>query len=117
MRYLIFFVGIYFLAFSLWNKPFLVKIVIHDKDKIKVIFTNQLSKEDLVKIKSKGIDIFYNRTSFDYDGRLCGIAFSVDCKDGFSGTTNTDHLNFMQRVGFIRDYSLGASSAFMIGSL
>jgi hypothetical protein len=121
MRKLIFFACLCFLAYNICSEPVLNKVLNHDKDKLEVIFTNNLSKADLGKIKTdlkaKGIDITYNHTSFNYRGKLSGITFSVDCNDGFTGQSSTKHLIFNRQVGFRRDYNLLAAESFVIGSI
>jgi hypothetical protein len=121
MRYLVFFAGLYFLGYSIWHKPIFDKVINQNKDKIEVIFSNKLSQYDLdsikTELKSHGIDISYNHTSFDFSGKLSAIDFSVDCNDGFKGTSRSNYLYFTQKVGFVRDYSFNSSSGFMIGNI
>ncbi len=90
--------------------------------KIEVLFNHQLNFNDIVKIKldlsQRGIVVNYSQLGFDETGHLESIAFSVDCRDGFSGMAYmSDHLYNQTRFGFIRDYGKDAKIPFAVGSL
>ncbi|MDU1891056.1 MAG: helix-turn-helix domain-containing protein [Dysgonomonas sp.] len=94
------------------------------KDKIEVAFTNQLTFDSLVYIKndlkSVGITIEYKSIEFDSKNQLISIKCDVDCNDGFKGgfsIGSLDSINKNKRIGFYRDYSPKAKSAFGTGSL
>lgn len=88
--------------------------------KIEVIFNRQLDFADLVKIKldmaTKGVILDYKKLQFDENGKLKAIDFSVDFKDGFSGSASNDELTNESRFGFFRDYDKKANSPFGTGN-
>ncbi len=70
------------------------------------MFNRKLDFNDIVKIKldmsQKGIVLDYKKLQFDEYGKLILINFSVDCKDGFSGSASNDQLRNQSRFGFYR---------------
>lgn len=92
-----------------------------EPSRIEVVFNRQLTFDDVVQIKQglllKGITLKYNKLSFDNDGKLTAIDFSVDCNDGVSGGAEEEHLTTDSRVGFYRDYSKTAEIKFATGNL
>lgn len=91
--------------------------------KIEVVFNRKLDFNDIVKIKldlsQKGIIINFKQLEFDEQGKLNGIDFFVDCKDGFSGGAKASgkELGNERPFGFVRDYSENANSPFGTGYL
>jgi len=90
-------------------------------ERIEVIFTRNMKINDLVKVKSdleeQGITLSYKLLRFDDEDRLSGIAFKVDCHDGFKGSASNTSLRYDDRIGFYRDYRPGSSSPFGTGKL
>ncbi len=91
------------------------------QDRVELIFTRQMSFNDLVKAKldmaEEGITLKYKLLKFDNEGRLSGIAFQVDCHDGFSGSASNLFLSYEGSFGFIRDYGAESESPFITGNL
>ncbi|MDB5116459.1 MAG: hypothetical protein JWQ79_1951 [Mucilaginibacter sp.] len=90
-------------------------------DNIRVIFTNKMTLDDLVKIKrdlhKTHIDISYKNIAFDEKDLLKSISFSVDCHDGFKGSAESNRLGNNARFGFYRDYSKKSLSPFGTGQV
>lgn len=86
----------------------------HDGKRIVVTFSNVLKSKHLDKIKTElaqtGIMLQYDHLDFDKKGRLVDIKFSVDCKDGFSGSGETTGLTKKSKFGFFRDYAADATA-------
>ncbi len=91
------------------------------QDQVELIFTRQMGFNDLVKAKldmaEEGITLKYKLLKFDDEGRLSGIAFQVNCNDGFSGSASNLFLSYEDGFGFIRDYRPGSESPFLMGKL
>ncbi|MEJ7680792.1 MAG: hypothetical protein WKG06_23660 [Segetibacter sp.] len=96
------------------------KIVEAPNNKVEVVFNRQLDFGDIVKIKldmaQKGIILDYKKLQFDENGKLKAIDFSVDLKDGFSGSASNDELTNQSHFGFYRDYKEKVSSPFGVGN-
>ena len=92
-----------------------------DKKVVKVIFTNQLNVDDLAKIRldllEKGIVLNFKTLDFNRKGKLIGIDFSVDCKDGFSGHSATNRLAAYKEYGLYRNYDEEANVPFAVGEV
>lgn len=92
-----------------------------EKGYIEVVFSRQLDFNDLVKIKldmaNKGAVLNYKSMAFDENGKLKSINFSIDFKDGFSGTAWDDQLTNQSRFGFFRNYDKNSASPFGTGKL
>lgn len=88
---------------------------------IEVVFSRQLDFNDLVKIKldmaNKGAVLNYKTLAFDENGKLKSIDFSIDFKDGFSGSAWEDQLTNQSRFGFFRNYDKDVASPFGTGKL
>src|SRR5690606_2515749 len=94
------------------------------KGKIQVVFSNELTFDDLISIKnemdSKGITINYKKVEFNQFNHLSAIEYEVDCNDGFAGSygmNNLDSSNSDKKIGFYRDYSENTISPFGLGLL
>lgn len=91
------------------------------KGRIEVIFNRKTELNDLAKIKldlaKKGIVLDYRKIEFDKYGDLISLYFTVDCKDGFSGSAESASLTNQSKFGFYRDYSKGVVSPFGVGNL
>lgn len=91
------------------------------KENIKVEFTNQMEKADLMairtKMQGKNIQLDFNELQFDENNKLKEIRFSVDFRDGFKGDNHHVFKNAGETVGFYRDYSKDAEKPFGIGKM
>ncbi|MEQ8425131.1 MAG: hypothetical protein RIA63_10510 [Cyclobacteriaceae bacterium] len=80
-----------------------------NNERIEIIFNNSLNSNDLddikMNLKKRGITINYTSLEFDESKKLKGIAFSVDCHDGFSGSASMKPVGDQKVFGFYRDYS------------
>lgn len=89
--------------------------------RVEVLFSNTHTKTDLMNIKAElgaqKILLEYTHTAFDADGRLTGIAFSVDFQDGFKGSASTDKVPAAGegKFGFFRDTRASARTPFGTG--
>ncbi|MBU3822127.1 N-acetylmuramoyl-L-alanine amidase [Flavobacteriaceae bacterium XHP0103] len=104
------------------NESFITSV--EKKGKIQVVFSNELTFDDLISIKrrmdSKGITINFKKVEFDEFNHLSAIEYEVDCNDGYAGSysvSNLDSSNENKKIGFYRDYSENASSPFGLGPL
>lgn len=90
------------------------------KENVKIIFTNQLTADDLEVIQSKladqGIFLDFQKIKYNKEKKLEALGFSVDFKDGFSGTASCASVNDCS-FGFVRDYSENAKVSFATGCL
>ena len=93
-------------------------------DRTEVAFTNKLTFDSLVYIKSdlktRGIIIYYKKIEFDDKNHLlsidCYVVSKDGCKGGFGvGSLNSTNKN--KRIGFCCDYSKTAKIPFHTGSL
>lgn len=86
-----------------------------------VVFNTKLELKDLIRIKKesakKGIELNYRKLEFDNNGKLKGILFAVDCKDGFKGEAGRDDVSGTGRFGFTRDFKKNSSMPFATGQL
>ncbi len=93
----------------------------NDDQMVRVVFNNQMTFDELVKIKNdlhaKHIDLTYKMIGFDEDNHLSKIDFKVDCNDGFKGGAGADHLTSRSAFGFYRDYTKNAASPFGTGAI
>ena len=109
------------ISISSFRNANLGKMPSDEKATIQVIFNRQLDFNDIVKVKldlsEKSIVINFNKLEFDKSGKLKSIDFSVDCKDGFSGSGSESNLTNQSRFGFYRNYSKDATSPFGTGNL
>ncbi|MBC7851525.1 MAG: hypothetical protein H7Y31_17405 [Chitinophagaceae bacterium] len=84
------------------------KNVIISKDRVEVIFNSKLDLDQVIKIKSdlsaKNIELKFLRLEFTEAGKLIGIKFTVDFKDGHKGGAANVKLNEDSRFGFYRDF-------------
>lgn len=91
------------------------------KPRIEVFFNASAGFTELVMIKAdletKGIILDYKKIEYNKQGELISLSFSVDCRDGFSGSASTDNLKNNVRFGFYRDYSRDAKSPFGTGGI
>lgn len=83
------------------------------ENRIEVIFNNKLDAKEVENIRNDlfqyGIILKYDYLDFDNKGKLVSIRFNVDCKDGFSGSTERTGLTKDSRFGFFRDYAADAT--------
>jgi hypothetical protein len=108
------FILLFLIAFNSYSQTPKQKL-----QKVKVLFTSKMTKDDLEKIKStlleKSIQLELVQTEFDKNGHLTSLKFKVDCKDGFKGEASNADFNKNKRFGFFRDYSKKAKSPFGVG--
>lgn len=87
--------------------------------RIDAVFSNILTFDSLVKIKSSltkyGITLTYEGMRFDAKGGLTTIECEVNCNDGISGGFSADSLSKEKWTGFYRDYSNKAKAGFCAG--
>lgn len=88
-----------------------------ENDRIEVVFSNDLTKDDLMKLKEDllslaKITIQYDVLDYNRKGKIKNIRFSVDCHDGFEGEYGIDKVSDDFKFGFYRDYRPGAASPF-----
>jgi hypothetical protein len=78
-------------------------------DKVEVVFTNQMTKSDLLRIQKelskRGMVIEYSNLKFNEAGKLTGLQFFVICEDGFMGGAQVLRLQDDAKFGFLRDFS------------
>lgn len=88
---------------------------------MRVVFSNKLRIDDLVKIKSdtkeKGILVDFLKLEFDESGKLPAKKFKVDCKDGYAVTAASKKLYQDSQFGFYRNFSNSSNDPFGIGNL
>jgi len=92
------------------------------QERVEVNLNKPYTLEELLHIQQElaethGISLLYRELSFDEDGVLVGIAFQVDCRDGFSGSASQKPLDYKTPIGFFRDYRKDAASAFGTGGI
>ena len=89
--------------------------------KIEVVFSNNLSPEDLIKIqfrlKKENIDLVYKQKLFSQDNKLMMVDFTVDCNDGFSGGAACYNLTAKNCFGFYRDKNSKTEDPFGTGNV
>ena len=95
--------------------------LILEDDRIEVVMSNDLSKEDLMKLKEDllslaKITIQYDVLDYNRKGKIKNIRFSVNCHDGFAGEYGIDRIGDDFKFGFYRDYRPGAASPFGLSS-
>lgn len=87
------------------------------KQRIEVVFNKNTSVEDLANIKEqlaeRNISIKFSDIAFNEKGNLKTIEFTVDCKDGFKGSSKISNLLVDgSNLGFFRDYTEGIADPF-----
>jgi hypothetical protein len=94
------------------------KTVHHNKKRVEVLFTSQMTQFDLdaivAQMKKKDIRLKISKTKYDATGHLQSLRIDVNCKDGFSGGAEAQLSG--QRFGFIRDYK-NKSVPFQVGNI
>lgn len=94
-----------------------VNPLVLEDGRIEVVMSNDLSKDDLMKLKDDllslaKITIQYDVLDYNKKGKIKNIRFSVDCHDGFAGEYGIDRIGDDFKFGFYRDYRTGAASPF-----
>lgn len=116
-HWILFFVAIFSLSILASVKA--GKVSTHKN--VKVTFTNKLTFDSLVVIKSNlqklHITINYEKIEFDKNDKLKAIHIKVNCNDGFLGSAGADRITNKPDFGFYRNYDKNATSPFGIGDM
>ena len=94
-----------------------------DSENLFLTITSSTKKEELSNISAefkdqKNILIDFSKSDFDNNGVIKNLNISVDCQDGFSGSTHASSLFLkMNDYGFYRNYSENVESPFGIGKM
>ena len=94
-----------------------------DEDQVYLVITQNTTKEELAKIavelkERKNIDLDYSNSLFQANGKISELKLTVDCNDGFKGSTNcTSGALKLRNMGFLRDYQSESETTFHIGPM
>jgi hypothetical protein len=91
-------------------------------DMVMLVVDHNASLKELVQyqeeLKAKAnIDFRIKQVSFDDQGKLLSLSYSVDCNDGFSGGSSHRFTNETQKIGFYRRGDENIESPFMVGNM
>ncbi len=91
------------------------------ESKVEVIFSHQLSFDDLAKMKhdllQKDIVLNFRAVGFDENGKLTSIDFYVKCGSKYGGSAEKEDISNESHFGFFYDNSINAKVNFRAGEL
>ena len=113
--------SIIFLVFTSFKEGNEVKKPAINVSKVEVIFSHQLSFDDLAQIKLdlslKNMLLNFRALGFDENGKLTSIDFYVQCGSKYAGGAAKENIANESHFGFLYDGSVNAKVNFRAGEL